>query len=227
MHVVMSNQSKSTILVVCAHPDDETLGAGGTIHHHSSQGIPVDILCLTGNEKRNSELREVCAVLGVRNIYTNTRDDFDIDRSLIDMVVDVILETTPRVIITHSPTDYNRNHILCAEVVIDAVEWASHTTQFEDAHMVESIYNMEINSLHSKPNVLMNITNSYETVLSALKKYKSQILKADGYYLKLYDSRTRLRGVQGACERAEAFTITLPGHVGPFYPRNSVNSLIP
>lgn len=222
----MSGQSKDSILVVCAHPDDETLGAGGTIHHHANHGIPVDVLCLTGNKERNSELREVCNVLGVRNVYSNIRDDFDIDRSLIETVVNVILETTPRVLITHSPTDYNRNHILCTEVAIDAVEWAAHTTQFENAHMVESIYNMEINSLHSKPNVLMNIIDSFDTVMSALKKYKSQISKADGYYLKLYDARTRLRGVQGACERAEAFTITLPKHVGPFYPKNSVDSLI-
>ena len=223
----MSDKSKSSILVVCAHPDDETLGAGGTIHHHTSVGFPVDVLCLTGTEKRNAELQEVCDVLGVRNVYSNIRDDFDIDRSLIEMVVNVILETRPRVLITHSLTDYNRNHILCTEVVIDAVEWAAHTTQFKNAHMVESIYNMEINSLHSKPNVLMNITDSFDTVMSALKKYESQISKAEGYYLKLYDSRTRLRGVQGACERAEAFTITLPSHVGPFYPRNSVDSLIP
>jgi LmbE family N-acetylglucosaminyl deacetylase len=222
----MSGKLKSSILVVCAHPDDETLGAGGTIHHHASVGFPVDVLCLTGNEERNTELQEVCDILGVRNVYSNIRDDFDIDRTLIDMVVDVILETRPQIVITHSPTDYNRNHILCSEVVIDAVEWAAHTTQFENAHMIESIYNMEINSLHSKPNILMNVTNSYDTVVSALKKYESQISKAGGYYLKLYDSRTRLRGVQGACERAEAFTITLPRHVGPFYPKNSVDSLI-
>jgi LmbE family N-acetylglucosaminyl deacetylase len=223
----MSGKPKSSLLVVCAHPDDETLGAGGTIHHHATHGIPVDVLCLTGNRERNNELQEVCDALGVRKVYTNARDDFDIDRSLIESVVNVILETTPQVLITHSLTDYNRNHILCADVVIEAVEWAAHTTQFENAHMVESIYNMEINSLHSKPNIMMNISDSYETVVSALKRYESQISKAEGYYLKLYDSRTRLRGVQSACERAEAFTITLPRHVGPFYPRNSVDSLIP
>jgi LmbE family N-acetylglucosaminyl deacetylase len=223
----MSGQSKSSILVACAHPDDETLGAGGTIHHHTNEGVPVDVLCLTGNKKRNSELQAACDILGVRKVYSNIRDDFDIDYSLIDTVVKVILESTPQIIITHSKTDYNRNHSICADIVFEAMEWASHTTQFENAHLVERIYNMEINSLHSKPNVLMNITKSYDIAVSALMKHTSQISKADGYYLKLYDTRTRLRGVQGACERAEAFTITLPRHVGPFYPRNSVDSLIP
>ena len=223
----MSGEPKASILVVCAHPDDETLGAGGTIHQHTRDNIPVDVLCLTGNEVRNTELQAACDILGVRKVFTSTRDDFDIDRTLIDTVVNAILESTPSIIITHSHTDYNQNHSLCAHIVSEAVEWSSHVTQFKNAHMVERIYNMEINSLLSKPNVLVNITESYDDAKSALMKHKSQMAKADGYYIKLYDARTRLRGVQGACERAEAFTITLPKHVGPFYPRNSVDSLIP
>lgn len=32
------------VLLVCAHPDDETLGAGGTIHRLASSGITVHVL---------------------------------------------------------------------------------------------------------------------------------------------------------------------------------------
>jgi hypothetical protein len=85
---------------------------------------------------------------------------------------------------------------------------------------------MEINSLLPKPNVMVDISQSYETAILALQEHKSQLAKGDDYYLQLYDARTRLRGVQAACNRAEAFTITLPEHAGPFYPRNSVDRLI-
>ncbi len=222
----MNDSDVVSILVICAHPDDESLGAGGTIARHTTEGIPVDVLCLTSNDVRKTELDAACKELGVRHIFTEIRGDFEIDLDLRQEVVDVILETRPTIIITHSPVDYNVNHVVCSELVDQAVEWASHTTIFDNAHRVERIYHMEINSLQSRPQVLVDISSTYETALNALKKHRSQLQKADRFYVSFYDARTRLRGIQGACERAEAFTIRIPFHAGPFYPKNSVRTLL-
>ena len=223
----MSTDPLSTVLVICAHPDDESLGAGGTIRKHVDEGIPVDVMSLTADETRKKELEAACTKLRVRKVYSSIRGDFEIDLSLTDEVVQGILESRPRIVITHSPGDYNRNHVMCSQIVDQAVEWASHTTMFGNkAHQVERIYHMEINSLHPRPNVIVDISTSYNSALDALKEHKTQISKADHFYLKLYDTRTRLRGVQAACERGEAFTIKFPEHVGPFYPQNSVNLLL-
>ncbi|MHA1576144.1 MAG: PIG-L deacetylase family protein [Candidatus Thorarchaeota archaeon] len=223
----MNADQLRTVLVVCGHPDDETIGAGGTIRKHVDEGIPVDVMSLTADETRKMELEAACAKLGVRKTYTCIRGDFEIDLSLTDEVVQAILECRPRIVITHSSVDYNRNHVMCSRIVDQAVEWAAHTTMFGDkAHHVERIYHMEINSLHSRPNVIVDITSTYELSLAALKEHKTQIAKANNFYLKLYDTRTRLRGVQAECERGEAFTIKLPEHTGPFYPQNSANLLV-
>ncbi|MFX1481942.1 MAG: PIG-L deacetylase family protein [Promethearchaeota archaeon] len=222
----MSGSKEGVILVIVAHPDDECIGAGGTIKTHTGNGIPVDVLCMTGNENRNSELKQACGILGVRNLYLSERDDFAIDNSCMNEVVGAILKSRPQIIITHHPGDYNRNHQECARIVEDAVEWASHATIFDDAHRVERVYNMEVNTLISRPNVLVDITDSYQAALAALKKHESQLKKGDTFYAKLYDARTRLRGVQANCDRAEAFSITLPEHAGPFYKKNSVDRLI-
>ncbi|UCE10215.1 MAG: PIG-L family deacetylase [Candidatus Thorarchaeota archaeon] len=222
----MGEQKDASILVVVAHPDDETLGAGGTIRAHTEQSKPVDVLCMTGSDMRNKELQAAGEKLGVRYLYLSERDDFAIGNSLIHEVVGAILKSQPKILITHSTSDYNRNHSNCAQIVFEAVEWASHSTIFENAHRVERIYNMEINTLLSRPNVFVNVTKQYKIALSALREHKSQTGKSDDYYLKLYDARTRLRGVQSECERAEAFSITLPEHAGPFYPENHVTSLI-
>jgi LmbE family N-acetylglucosaminyl deacetylase len=222
----MSGSDEGTILVVVAHPDDETLGAGGTIKKHAEHGVHVDVHCMTGNKERNEELKSACGILGVRNLFLSERDDFAIDMALTNEVVGAILKSRPRIVITHHSSDYNRNHQQCARIVNEAVEWASHTTIFQDAHRVEKIYNMEINTLISRPNVHVDITDTYRAALAALKKHKSQVKKADTFYEKLYDARTRLRGVQADCERAEAFSITLPEHAGPFYRENSVDLLI-
>lgn len=222
----MPNPEDSSLLIVTAHPDDECLGAGGTIALHTSRGNPVDLLCLTGNEIRNQELEAACAKLGIRRVYYSKRDDFDIDLSLTDEVVEAILTTRPKAIITHSYQDYNRNHSMCAKIVDEAVEWASHTTLHENAFKVSTLYHMEVNSLITQPTIMVNITDSYDTALDALKKHVSQVGKADGYYLKFYDARTMLRGIQADCPRAEAFTQISTKHVGPFYPENHVSSLI-
>jgi LmbE family N-acetylglucosaminyl deacetylase len=216
----------SSVLVIVAHPDDECLGAGGTIRKHSDLGIPVDVHCMTGNETRNSEMKAACSHLGVRNLYQSDRDDFAIDMSLRNEVVGAILKSRPKIVITHSSRDYNVNHQQCAKIVFDAVEWASHVTLFDDAHRVDRIYNMEINTLISRPHVYVDISETYKYALGALKEHKSQIQKADFFYEKLYDARTRLRGAQAKCDRAEAFSITIPEHAGPFYRENSVESLL-
>ncbi len=222
----MSGSDEGTILVVVAHPDDESIGTGGTIRRHVDQGVNVDVHCMTGNKERNEELKAACGILGVRNLYMSERDDFAIDDELKNEVIGAILKSRPTIVITHHSSDYNHNHQQCAMIVNRAVEWASHTTIFDDAHRVERIYNMEINTMISRPNVHVNITESYPAALAALKKHKSQIKKAGSFYEKLYDARTRLRGVQAKCKRAEAFSITLPEHAGPFYEKNSVDRLI-
>jgi LmbE family N-acetylglucosaminyl deacetylase len=222
----MSGSDEGTILLVVAHPDDESIGAGGTIRRHTDLGVAVDIHCMTGNKERNEELKAACGILGARNLYLSERDDFAIGQDITNEVVGAILKSRPSIVITHHSSDYNRNHQQCAEIVNQAVEWASHITIFDDAHRVERIYNMEVNTLISRPNVHVDISDSYPAALAALKKHKSQIKKADSYYVKLYDARTHLRGVQAKCKRAEAFSITLPEHAGPFYEKNSVDRLI-
>ncbi len=222
----MSGSDEGTILVVMAHPDDESLGTGGTIKKHTEHGIQVDVHCMTGNSERNAELKQACSILGVENLFLSERDDFAITPDLTNEVVGAILKARPQIVITHFSDDYNRNHQQCARIVYEAVEWASHTTIFENAHRVERIYNMEINTLISRPNVHVDITDSYQAALAAIKKHKSQVKKADSFYEKLYDARTHLRGVQAKCDRAEAFSITLPEHAGPFYRENSVDRLL-
>ena len=222
----MADDVAEALLVVCAHPDDECLGAGGTILNHTGRGIPVDVMCLTGNTRRNRELKQACSTLGVRRVFTNERSDFDVDMSLVEEVADTILQSRPRAIVTHMPDDYNRAHVITSKVVMEAVEWASHTTIYPEAHRVERVFFMETNSLMTHPQVFVDITESYATAVQALRQHESQMSKAHEFYPRLYDARTRLRGVQSECERAEAFRVVWPQHAGPFYPQNHISLLL-
>jgi LmbE family N-acetylglucosaminyl deacetylase len=43
-------EGKKTMLVVLAHPDDESFGMGGTIAYYASKGVAVHLLCATRGE---------------------------------------------------------------------------------------------------------------------------------------------------------------------------------
>jgi len=78
--------SKYTLLVVLAHPDDESFGMGGTLALYASRGVDVHLVCATRGEvgemapellegyqsiadRRESELRCAAGILGLAGVH--------------------------------------------------------------------------------------------------------------------------------------------------------------
>jgi len=75
---VLGLRAGDRVLVVAPHPDDETIGPGGTLARLSATGVEVHVLCVTvrraamyGGESdpfvREQEFVKACASLGVRS----------------------------------------------------------------------------------------------------------------------------------------------------------------
>lgn len=76
-----------SLLAVFAHPDDESIAAGGLLALCTDFGAQVSLLCLTHGELdggeasatagqlRATELREACAVLGLANLFPLDYED--------------------------------------------------------------------------------------------------------------------------------------------------------
>ena len=45
------DEQKGGLLVVMAHPDDESMGTGGLILRHTRAGVPTHLICATYGEK--------------------------------------------------------------------------------------------------------------------------------------------------------------------------------
>lgn len=69
------NPQERSLIVVAPHPDDETLGAGGLIHHYAKRQLRVSIISVTDGEaacpevtdlgrRRRAELRAALVTLG-------------------------------------------------------------------------------------------------------------------------------------------------------------------
>lgn len=110
------------ILLVFAHPDDESFGLAGTIARYSRRGVPVDLICATRGEKgtrvgvpagidtgtaREAELRLAATVTGIRGIYLLDYTDGDLQNisfgELRDRVLAIMRRMEPEVVITFGP----------------------------------------------------------------------------------------------------------------------------
>jgi LmbE family N-acetylglucosaminyl deacetylase len=125
------------ILVVVAHPDDESLFCGATIAKHVSQGELVHVVSMgTGVGSRGwpdqiehervrvSAFQRALAILGATGGILNTFPDQQSDtvpQLVINKAVeDVMHEPTPKLVYTHHVGDLNTDHRRVAEAVLVA-----------------------------------------------------------------------------------------------------------
>ena len=113
-------------LVVVAHPDDETLGAGGTIRRLVDGGTRVDLLVVSdgssaqfgddiaARNRRNAHLNNACEILGIKRRVVLDFPDMRLDTvphiELNRAIGKVAAEDDYDTILTHHPGDVNKDH---------------------------------------------------------------------------------------------------------------------
>jgi LmbE family N-acetylglucosaminyl deacetylase len=154
-------------------------------------------------------------------------DSVSTSRELVKRVAHAIVVERPRIVVTHLPFDYHADHITAYEVVKEAIEWAAHTTTYQEPCLVERLLLMEINTLIPNPQVFVDISETMERKRTAVLAYDSQLGKFPwGYYQKFTDKKAELRGVQANCEYAEAFVEENLAKNGPFYEAKATRNLL-
>jgi len=216
------------LLVIAAHPDDETLGCGATIAVHSMKGCRCSLLTLTcDDEARRDELHQAAKILGAEAPIVFPEGELRIDRQTIHRISDVIVADKPEIVITHLPYDYHREHRLANRLVKEAIEWAAHRTTYREPWTTEKLLLMEVNTLIPTPSITVNVSSSFSRKQEAVRCYRTQRQKlADDYYERFSEAKATLRGVQGDCVYAEAFLEEAPARNSPFYSRRAVTSLL-
>lgn len=123
------------ILVVAAHPDDEVLGAGGTILKHAQSGDQVSILLLGDGvtsrgagpaeiKARQDQASRAAKRLGIKKVFLEALPDNKFDSvPLLEIVkkVEMVLDQIkPSVVYTHFGNDLNIDHRLTFQAVMTA-----------------------------------------------------------------------------------------------------------
>jgi LmbE family N-acetylglucosaminyl deacetylase len=213
------------ILAVVSHPDDETIGCGGTLALHEKES---NVLCLTCNPRnRRSELERACMTLGLGKTVVFDEDSVIPKGALVKQVADIIVKECPRVVVTHLPFDYHMDHRATYDVVKEAIEWAAHTTAYPNPCLVERLLLMEVNTLIPSPHILVDVSETMERKKAALNSYSSQLSKFPWrYYQRFNDEKAALRGAQANCIYAEAFIEEPLAKNGPFYESKATKNLL-
>jgi len=101
------------MLLVFAHPDDESFDAGGTVAKYAALGWHVELICVTNGEGRVAEVERAGKVLGIQHIQFLDQPDGELKSvtpgTLEDLIVKKMEEYMPDIVITHDTTGMN-NH---------------------------------------------------------------------------------------------------------------------
>ena len=160
------------LMAVLAHPDDESLGLGGTLAKYGSQGVATYVVTATRGERgrfgeeeapclevvgrvREAELRAAGQELGVREVTVLGYIDKDLDRAnppeVIGKIVARLREVRPQVVITFDPNGAygHPDHVAICQFTTAAVVCAadpSYTVPGSEsanrAHRVAKLYYM-------------------------------------------------------------------------------------
>jgi LmbE family N-acetylglucosaminyl deacetylase len=110
------------LLLVFAHPDDESSSVAGTTTKYTQRDVLVDLICATRGEKgtrldvppnvdtaaaREAELRLAAGVTGIRDIYLLGYMDGHLDKAdtneVVNLLMTIMKKVKPEVIITFGP----------------------------------------------------------------------------------------------------------------------------
>ncbi|HCR71073.1 MAG TPA: hypothetical protein DIW23_06485, partial [Anaerolineae bacterium] len=158
------------LLAVFAHPDDESMGLGGTIAKYSAEGVETHLVCASRGERgwagepkqnpglkrlgeiRTKELENAASILGMKSLSFLDYTDGDVDQAnhaeAINKIVTHIRKIKPQVVVTFAPDGAygHPDHIAIGQFTNAAVVCAADSTYQDDenlaSHRVSKLYYM-------------------------------------------------------------------------------------
>lgn len=176
------------VLVLAAHPDDETLGCGGTISKLSSEGAEIYLLTFTDGISSRKEgdrtrsIDKITKILGLKKYKCLKFPDNEMDSvSLLSVIKEIELfvseeNINPDLVLTHSPDCLNIDHRTVYEATITSFRGMS---KFNPIKIIcyEVVSSSEWNPIKRLffPNLYIDVTNHYEKKIEALKVYQNEM----------------------------------------------------
>jgi len=195
------------VLCVAAHPDDLDFGASGTVAKWAKQGAACYYLICTNGCKGSDDLtmteaklikirrqEQIAAgkILGLKEVFFLNHNDTEliVDLNLKREIVYYIRKLKPEIVITMDPTVIyssfgfinHTDHRAAGQATIDAVFPLSRDRLTFPEQIREGLMPHKVKTLYltnfDKSTEIINISDTIELKLKALKEHKSQIGEA-------------------------------------------------
>lgn len=212
------------VLVIAVHPDDETLGCGGTILKHINEGDEVFWLTITSVKnatnypvhiirKRAEEILIVKQQYGFTNSFhlefTTTKLEEYSKGELINAISSVISDVKPKIIYAQHPGDAHSEH----KATFDAVYSCTKSFRYpyiKEVYTMETLSETEFSAPYIQnvftPNYFVDISPFLQKKIEIMNIFTSEI----GEHPYPRSNRNikalaTLRGAQAGVNYAEAF----------------------
>ena len=214
---------KKRVLIVAPHPDDETLGAGGSIAKFIDKGYEVFVLIISGHlpplytrQQYDQTIEEAYAAFSILGV--NESQFLEIPATMIgDMPINefnakiskVVHSFKPHIVLCPYP-DRHVDHRLVFDSVMVATRPVNIGRDIEIVAAYETLSETHWNAPHIEPNFTPNwvidISGFIDVKLKALECYKSQISEFPSpRSIDAVESLAKFRGTQAGFGYGESF----------------------
>jgi LmbE family N-acetylglucosaminyl deacetylase len=211
----------SPVLVLAPHPDDEVFGCGGAVVQSVGAGAEVRLVILTdGAAQGDPEIRRAEALEAATRLGLGEPEFWGLsDRSLTlddakvsGRVKELLIELAPRLILLPSPAEIHPDHRAVAILVYSLFQAAAPGSELHDALQSTRLASYEVSAV-LRPNVLIDVSDEWETVLFAAEAYTSQLEVHP--YIEVMEgmARSRRLTLPRSVRRAEAYYVVDPRYI--------------
>lgn len=211
------------VLVIATHPDDETLGCGGTLLRHKAEGDHIYWCIVTKMDEkstpperiatRQNEIETVAALYDFTEIIQLPFITTEIDRysatEFIGAFSDIIRQIQPHTLYLPYQHDVHSDHRLTFEAVFSCTKSFRYPF-IKRILMMETLSETEFSPVTSpfSPNVFVNITPYMENKLSIMRHFESELGEHPfPRSIRSIEALATLRGASSGCEYAESFML--------------------
>lgn len=180
---------RNKVLVVAVHPDDETLGCGGTLLKHKDYGDKINLLICTALNKNHSyyqnrkkEINKVSKIFDFNSVHTLPFETTKVDQysmiEMIEKISNVINKVRPNIIYLPFKEDVHSDHKRIFEASYSCTKSFRYPF-IQKIYMMETLSETEFAPSIKKdsfiPNTFVDISKYMNKKLDIMNIYKSEI----------------------------------------------------